>query len=194
MPTCKLYTDNELIDLLKEDNADAFTEIYSRYAKLLYQHAFSFLKDRDETKEIIQEVFTSLWNKRMDRYIETNLSGYLYMAVRYQVLKIYAHKRVRREHRVACKDNLNVYDTVLPDHQIRERQLQDIIDSEINHLPKKMRLVFNMSRKEHLSYKEIAHQLELSEGTVKTQIKNALKILRGRLEAFLYILLIFFFF
>ncbi|WP_345231446.1 RNA polymerase sigma-70 factor [Olivibacter ginsenosidimutans] len=181
------------MDLLKEDNADAFTEIYRRYAKLLYQHAFSILKDRDETKEIIQEVFTSLWNKRMNCDIEASLSGYLYMAVRYQVLKIYAHRRVRRDHLAVCKDSLHVYDTVLPDYLIRERQLQHIIDREIDQLPKKMRQVFNMSRKEHLSYKEIAHQLALSEGTVKTQIRNALKILRCRLDAFLYTLLIFFF-
>jgi len=189
----KLHSAPELIRLLKEDDVTAFTEIYQRYAPTLYQQAYQILKDRDETKEVIQEVFTSLWQRRDEIWIDTNLGGYLYRAVRNQVLKIYAHKQVRIAH-AHLPDDFQNQDTSSTDALIREKQLQRAIDQEIEQLPKKMRIVFNLSRKEHLSYKEIAHQLELSEGTVKTQIKLALRILRNRLQDFFYLFIFFLFF
>ncbi|MNW97859.1 RNA polymerase sigma factor [compost metagenome] len=67
------------------------------------------------------------------------------------------------------------------DHRIRERQLADYIETQIQSLPKKMRLIFEMSRKEHLSHKEIATVLETSENNVSTQIMNAIRILKVKL-------------
>ncbi len=56
-----------------------------------------------------------------------------------------------------------------------------IIEKEIGALPPKMREVFELSRKENLSHKEIAEKLNLSEKTVKKQVNNSLKILRSKL-------------
>ncbi|PTT03192.1 hypothetical protein DBR11_02935 [Pedobacter sp. HMWF019] len=77
------------------------------------------------------------------------------------------------------------------DYPIREKQLQFVIDREIAGLPEKMREVFLMSRVSNLSHKEIAAQLGISEQTVSTQIKRALKILRSRLGLMLYLVLWF---
>lgn len=78
-------------------------------------------------------------------------------------------------------DFANQY-TEATDHQIRERQLALKIEREISFLPEKMRQIFELHRKEHLTYKEIAEQLDISDKTVKKQVSNALHILRQRLQ------------
>ncbi len=78
---------------------------------------------------------------------------------------------------------------MLTDHLVREKQMKAIIEREISKLPKKMRIVFELSRNEHLSHKEIAETLNLSEQTVTDQIKKALKILRTRMGMCFFLVL-----
>ena len=63
-----------------------------------------------------------------------------------------------------------------------------IIEKEIAELPAKMREVFELSRKQHFSHKQIAEKLEISEQTVSKHVANALRILRVRLGVFIYLL------
>ncbi|MNL51185.1 RNA polymerase sigma factor [compost metagenome] len=69
----------------------------------------------------------------------------------------------------------------ITDHLVRENQMAILIEKEIAALPLKMREIFEMSRKQHLSHKEIADQLQLSEQTVSKQVSNALRILKAKL-------------
>ena len=72
------------------------------------------------------------------------------------------------------------------EEEISARDLQKFIDTLIQELPERRRLIFNMSRKEHKSYKEIAEALQLSEKTVENQINSALKFLRKNLLLLIY--------
>ena len=183
------YTDNELIRLLKADDHNAFAEIYRRFAETLFQQAYRVLKDREETKDIVQEIFASLWNKRADCAI-SNLAGYLYITNRNQVIKIVARKKITSSYFdwLQATTEEGIFNS---DFTIREKQLQELIEKKIDKLPSKMRMVFNMSRKAHLTHKEIATKLHLSEATVKTQVKNALRTLRSKLEIFLYFFIVY---
>ena len=67
-----------------------------------------------------------------------------------------------------------------------------IIENEIANMPGKMREIFELSRKSHLSHREIAETLGISEKTVKNQVNNALKILRTRLGLLNYLIFLFF--
>jgi len=185
----KEISDSDLVLLLREDNKDAYTEIYNRYSWLLHTHAYKKLGDRDATNDLIQELFTSLWTKRKDIALVSTLSAYLYTAVRNRVLNIIEHKGVKSKYidSLARFANAHVVDT---DHLVREKQMMAIIEKEIAALPPKMREVFELSRKSHLSHKEIAAQLSISEETVKKQVKNALKVLRIRLGAVIYIFML----
>src|SRR5690606_9505354 len=69
-----------------------------------------------------------------------------------------------------------------PEQKIIANQLSSIIDAEIATLPPKMQQIFVLSRKNHLSHKEIAEILEISDQTVKKQISNTLKYLKHRLK------------
>jgi len=184
--------DHELIHLLKTGDTAAFSEIYTRFAPKLYRQAYQVLQNREETKDLVQDIFVALWNKRTEVQIQ-HLAGYLHIATRNQVIKTIAHRKTTA-HYFNWLQTVTEEGMATADYAIRERQLQQVIDNEVNKLPSKMRLVFNLSRKAHLSHKEIAVKLHLSEATVKTQVRNALRTLRSKLEAILYSVLIILYF
>ena len=190
MSLYKAYTDNELASLLKEDDHAAYTEIYCRYSRALYIHGCKKLKDREEVKDLIQEIFTSIWNNRYSLDLNTQLSAYLYTAVRYKIIKLIERKNVAGSY-IDSLEFLESTGNNTTDHLVREKELSKLIDREIEALPSKMRNIFYMSRKSNLSHKQIAAQLQLSESTVKKQVQNALKVLRLKLDTFLFLLLIF---
>ncbi|CAM3795278.1 RNA polymerase sigma factor [Mucilaginibacter galii] len=182
-------TDDVLISLLREGNEEAYTEIYNRYKWLLHTHAYKKLGDRDAANDIVQDLFTNLWLKREDIFLNTTLSAYLYTSIRNRVLNIIEHRIVESKY----MDSLSAFvkDFVPPaDHLVRQNEFSAIIDKEIAALPSKMREVFELSRKSYLTHKEIAEKLGISEQTVTKQIKNALKVLRIRLGLIAYIILI----
>jgi len=182
-------SDHDLISLFQKGNEDAYIEIYNRYKWLLHAHAYKKLGDRDAANDVVQDLFTSLWLKRHDVFITTTLSAYLYTAVRNRVLNIIEHRTIESKHIDSLLEYANRY-VAATDHLVREKQLIEIIEKEIAGLPPKMREVFELSRKSHLTHREIAEQLDISEETVKKQVKNALKILRIRLGLLAYIILI----
>lgn len=179
-------TDNELADLLKRGNRIAFTEIYDRYFAPLYQHACNRLRDKSEAKDVVQDLFTTLWAKQDTIDFKSNFSNYLYAAVRNRILNIISHKEVQSKYFLSLPDEID-RQHLITDHQIRERQLASIIEKEIQALPPKMREVFELSRKLHLSHREIAERLDISEQSVRSHIKNALRILRKKLGLMLYL-------
>ena len=186
------FTDQELFILLKNGNHSAYTEIYHRYKQLLYTHAYQRLRNEQEVDDIIHELFTALWIKRETLVFKTNLAGYLYTAVRNRILDYIAHQKVQSNYissfATFIKQSENITDFLL-----REKQLKVLIDKEIAALPTKMREVFELSRKENLSHEEISIRLGITKKTVKSQVNNALKILRTKLSllAWLYFILFY---
>jgi RNA polymerase sigma-70 factor (family 1) len=176
----RALTDHELTILLKENDELAFAEIYERYKYILHAHALNKTRDRSETNDIIQEVFVYLWDKRAAIEFSGKLSGYLYTAVRNAILNKVSHQSVRNKYFESIRSHADNF-KIETDHLVRERQLIQFIEDKIAQLPPKMREVFELSRKEHLSHKEIADRLNISEQTVSKQISNALKILKVKL-------------
>jgi RNA polymerase sigma-70 factor (family 1) len=173
--------DSSLIARLKtDDDKLAFAEIYNRYKGPLYVHAFHRLQDREETKDLLQQLFTTLWENRKQLVINGHLSGYLFTAVRNRVMKFVAHQQVSSRYIASVQQVLNDVNTTA-DQLVREKELTAIIEREIAALPSKMREIFELSRRHHLSNAEIAAALDVSEKTVRNQINNALHILRNKL-------------
>ncbi|TZF86302.1 RNA polymerase sigma-70 factor (plasmid) [Pedobacter sp. BS3] len=180
-------SDLELVASLQDGDQAAFAEIYDRYFGVLYVHAFKRLKDEDEAKDLVQELFAGLWSKRTELFLKTNLSNYLYTSVRNRVINTIAHKDVASRY-IAELPHQIATENCITDYRLRERQLAAIIEQEIQALPPRMREVFQLSRKANLTYKEIAEELGLSEQSVRSHVKNALKILRTRLGVVIYLM------
>lgn len=182
-------SDQDLVSMLREGSQSAYTEIYNRYKWLLHAHAYKKLGDRDAAGDVVQELFANLWVKRDEIFLATTLSAYLYTAVRNRVLNIIEHRMVESKYADSLAEYADGY-VAATDHLVREKQMMEMIEKEIAALPSKMREVFELSRKNHLTHKEIAIHLHISEQTVTKQVKNALKILRMRLGVVVYVFLI----
>lgn len=179
-------SDTELVELLKAGDASAYTVIYNRYFDPLYIHACRKLNNKEEAKDVIHELFASLWNKKENIEIKAGLAPYLYSAVKNRILDIISHQQVESKYIDSLQNYLNSGNCIT-DYSIREKLLAELIEKGIADLPPKMREIFELSRKQKLSHKEIAERLNLSEQTVKKQVSNALKILRVKLGAMLVI-------
>lgn len=172
--------DHELAGLLKEGDDAAFREIYLRYDKLLLIYAYKKMRNREEAKDLVQDVFTWLWNNRHNFILTTTLSGYLYKSVLNRIFDVIKHKGIIRKYVDSGQHYIDVSqeDT---DFLIREKDIASLIEKEIEAMPPRMREIYNLKKKYFLSTKDIAAELSLSEHTVSTQMKRALKHLKVKL-------------
>ncbi|HEY2582242.1 MAG TPA: RNA polymerase sigma-70 factor [Mucilaginibacter sp.] len=183
------YSDDELVVLLKQGNLDAFTAIHNRYYGVLYSHAYKRLPEREEIKDILQELFTCIWNNRKSIDFHINLQAYLYTSVRNRILNVFKHQKIRSDY-ITSFEKFLINNNPTPDETLRIKELITMIDAEVSALPPQMRLIFEMSRNANLSHHEIAKKLNISPLTVKKQVNNSLRVLRVKLGT--HFLMLFF--
>ncbi|MNY18980.1 ECF RNA polymerase sigma factor SigM [compost metagenome] len=166
-------TDLELTALLKQGDREAFNQIYHRYAEYLYQYALNILRDEDECTDAVQDVFVWLWeNKR--KVNVTILKAYLLAAVKYKLTRLIQSSKRRAE--ILALNPLKEETFVEDSLEIKE--LKHAIQEFVLVLPERARQIFEMSRNEYLSNKEIALRLGISEKTVENQMTIVLKKLK----------------
>jgi RNA polymerase sigma-70 factor (family 1) len=188
----KSCDDVELLGMLKASDRRAYTEIYNRYHYLLLNHAYKKLRDEELAKDVIQELFAGLWMRREQEINSANLAGYLYTITRNKILDIFAHQKVRSNYVENSLQDFALHNSYSnTDHLIREKEFMIYIEREIQALPKKMREIFELSRKGNLTHKEIAAKLNTSEHNVSKQISNAIRILRKKTDIFIIIYLLY---
>ncbi|MDE1192757.1 MAG: RNA polymerase sigma-70 factor [Arachidicoccus sp.] len=175
------YTDNQLLDLLRENDTASFNEIYNRYWATIYRNAFKILGSADDAEDVVQELFASLWERRKSIMINSALSAYLYTSAKYISLRIIQKNIQKYSYKESLSQALDPVFNPVVESQLDANNLEITIDNIVNTLPEKMKEVFLLSRKEHLSHKEIAEKMNISEETVKKQIYNALKVIRQTL-------------
>ncbi|MCZ8216635.1 MAG: RNA polymerase sigma-70 factor [Cyclobacteriaceae bacterium] len=155
------------------------SDIESHFRELfrpLCQYAFLFCKDKEESKEIVQEVFIKIWEQRDQVQIQQLLKSYLYRAVKNQTLnRIRDGRKIRTTNEMPFQLPLEEDE---PQHAFSDQEIHEAIQQ----LPNQCRLVFQMKRLEGLSYKEISQRLTLSEKTIENQMGIALKKLRAHLK------------
>jgi RNA polymerase sigma-70 factor (family 1) len=186
MTEYKALIDSELAVLFQQQDRKAFEEIYRRYWHPLFLHAYRILDDEDEAQDIIQDIFITFWNKPPADQIHTSLKSYLYVMVRNKVLNHIRKNKINANFIQLLSTKLTEKDfKTVQDIELKE--LAVLIDSEIDLLPPRMKQVFEMSRKEFLTHREIAERLGTSEETVKKQITNSLKLLRVKFNQHLFL-------
>ena len=185
MAVYEKYTDKDLLDLLKDDDHAAYAEIYARYSKLLYIFAYKRLKNREDVKDLIHELFLCLWKDRelvADRYV---LAAYLYSSLRNKIINVITHKKVATTYIDSFAKYLSNVSQKGTDFLVRHNDLQTFIEKEIENLNPRTKQVFKLSRNSHLTRKEIAQHLDISEETVKSHMHGALKVLKLKLGVLL---------
>ncbi len=185
-PEVQSLSDERLIALIQENDLVAFERIYNKYWSKLYLSAYNILRDRQVSEDVTQEVLVNLWMKRANLQL-TSLNAYLYAAVRYQVFNIIRSGKVRAGlfNRLEELFSNNGGEEILS-----EKEINRLLEQGVAELPEKCRQIFVMSRKEHLSTKEIAERLGISPKTVENQLTIALNRLRKTLGDFVCLVVI----
>ncbi|MFC3196112.1 RNA polymerase sigma-70 factor [Parapedobacter deserti] len=183
-------SDEGLVGLIKNDDRAAFVAIYDKYWEEMYTCAFHFLPHREVCEDVVHDVFLKLWKSR--RKININsLRNFLYVAVKNTVLnKI----RAQRKHVAIAEQEMLLLASEQADHELALKEIRGIFERSLDDLPDKCRQILILSRKEHLSNKEIAERLNISTKTVENQINIALKRIRWRMQDFLRLLIFYFLF
>lgn len=181
MAAYNIYTDQELIDLLKQGDEVAFTIIYEQHWRLVYAHVYKMLRDEDEAKDLVQDLFSSIWMDAHKLPTQGSLLPFLYTMARNKVLNLLRHNQYKDDY----LSSLATFESEMSNatiEELDERELLAAIEREIEKLPARMRQVFELSRKHHMSNKEIAARLGTSDETVKKQIHNSIKAIRTGLN------------
>ena len=170
-----------LLEQFKDGNRGAFERIYVEYSPKVLRFAQRYMKNKNDVEEIVQDVFIRLWDARANINTELNFDNYLFTITRNLIFN-YNRTRI---------NEIYLQDTVLASLQNEYYMLEDdivahnlaqYINNIVEQFPPKQREVFNLSRRQMLSYKEIAAQLNISEKTVESHIYQALKTIRKKLE------------
>jgi RNA polymerase sigma-70 factor (ECF subfamily) len=167
----------ELLQFIKNDDKQAFNELYHRFWEPLYLIAFRKMKDQEEAKDVVQHVFANLWLYRHGMTLPDSPEAYLFGSLRNEILRSISRMlRDRQRQEEIARNILPEFEQLID--PLYKKELLQLLDKQVELLPDRMQQVYRMSREQHLSVQEIAGQLGLSEQTVRNQLNTALKKIR----------------
>lgn len=176
------HIDQQLARRIKKSDVQAFDQLYERYSQRLYGFAFSMLKNKEDAKEVVQETFLKIWNKRTAIDSSRSLQAFLFSVSYNLVIDLFRNRAKDQDFLARLKAHVNE-ESLAADELVQLKELADEVHRLVNELPQKRRAIYLMSREEGLSHKEIAHQLGVTEKTVENQITLSLKHIRARLNS-----------
>lgn len=199
-----LYSDNELLKLIKEGDESAFKQLFYRFYPRLLRYAVRYVEDKDTAEDLLQDCFISFWEKKNSiKYI--SISSLLFCMVRNTCLNYIKHnsliKNVSVDHAfdIGGEEKLYSLDMQLtPDEILFQKELKLQISRTISLLPDRTKQVFVLSRFRGLKNSEIAEELNITIKTVEKHITKSLKNISSYLDSQsidskYYVLLSFFF-
>lgn len=163
--------------------------LFNTYYVELCKKSYQYVQDEDTSKDIVQEVFVKLLEKKRIDHI-LNIKSYLYKAVINESLK-----QLKKQQKLQTF-NPELDSFLFSENSIERTTIQDELDvqlmAELNQLPKKCKEVFILCVLEGVKYKDAAETLGISTNTIKTQVKKAYKILRKSITPEEYFFFMFF--
>jgi RNA polymerase sigma-70 factor (family 1) len=168
-----------LVRNLSKGNILSFNTLYNEYSGRLYRFALGYLKSEAEAEELVQEVFTIIWEKRADLKEELSFKSFLF-TIAFNIIK--KHFRTKAYLSEYFKTRINTDQDIQTSQKIVYDSLYQFISELVNQLPYRRKEIFIKSRIEGLSIKEIADELMISHKTVENQLTDALKFIRTNLN------------
>lgn len=180
MPKPVLFDESDVLRRLAEGNADAFNQVYTYYSPILYSEALRFLRSREQAKDFVQEIFTTVWDKR-ETFTEVEyLTTYLLTMgknLAYQHwLKLSKEDLAKKEMVFIIKSQERVVE-----NELEGKELENLLERTLELLPRQQKQVFHLAKGRGLSYKAISELLNISPNTVKNHIIAANQFIRKRL-------------
>lgn len=183
--TINISSDQDLVLRLQASDSEALKIIYEKYASALYHSAYNLLRNKEICEDLIHDLFFDLWMKRTAHNIVV-LKPYLYTSIRNRVLM-----HLRASQSTVDIAELEFSEEVCSaEYLVNEKEIRQISGLEVSRLPEKCREIYQLSRLEQKSHKEIAILKGISIKTVENQITIALKRLRPALKDYITTLIL----
>lgn len=178
--------DEKLFALIEQGDEGAFTQAYERYHKLLYVLAYRYLMNAAMAEDVVQHVFTRLWEFRSELRVGISLKNYLFTMTKNHVLNLIRNENSAVTKNYEMAQSAPAYEDNLVEN-LEKKEMMSSFYRALDMLPAQKREICLMKVEEELTNQEIAERMNLSINTIKTHYSEALKLLRKHLSKMLII-------
>ena len=173
-------SDEELIRKLKKDDIDAFNQLFYTYSSKLYHFGYGYLKSKEDAEEMVQEIFSTIWDNRLKIKEEYQFRSYLFSIAFNYIKKYFRTKAVIKKY--ADHISSSKIETGETEDKIEYASLKARVDQLVDQMPEKRKAVFIKSRFEGKNAKDISVEMNINQSTVENHLNQALKFLRQHLN------------
>jgi RNA polymerase sigma-70 factor (family 1) len=177
MPIAVKYDEKALLAMVATGNRQAFTQLYTTHLNNLYRYIFLFTKSKEETEEILQEIFIKIWENREKLPEVDSVKNYLFRFAKNKLLDKIRHLQIRQRVLSEIKRTKDISETTTSD-QCTYREYYRLVQQAVENLPPKRKLIFRLNIENGLSHDEIALQLNISKSVVQKQVYSASHFVR----------------
>ena len=177
----RLHNETQLVAEMQAGNEEAFATLYRHYSPQLYINVLKIIQDVSASEEIIQELFTRVWQKRDAKGVTENFSGYIYRIAQNLVHDFF--RGLRRDQRLMQRFQSLVtrnYEDV--EEQLHQKQSSVILERAVQQLSPQQKRAYELVKGEGHTYKEAAEIMGISHLTVKEYLATAKKSIQEFLK------------
>lgn len=180
----------------KNTISNRFEEIYVSWFSRMKCFALEYVVSEEDAENIVQDVFTELWDRKEVLAYDVNLIAILFTSIKNRCIDLLRHRVVvkeatnliQEEYQITLRMKLASLE-LFDQSMLSEQDIEKIITEAIDSLPEKCREIFIKSKIEGKKQKEIAEELDISLKTVENQMSIAYKKIRFQLRDYLPLLL-----
>ncbi|MDN5216482.1 RNA polymerase sigma-70 factor [Fulvivirgaceae bacterium BMA12] len=186
MRKTNLPDDHDLLKAIRYGQKKAFNILFDRYASQLHHVALKYTGSPDKAEDIVQETFVKVWTHREKLQPHLPFVPYIIRISKNLIINR-AKKRLHEQAYLRYKSlvHQDIGDTT--ENHVFLKELKDLLETKVAQLPEKRKKIYQMSREQGLTNREIAKKLVVSESTVENHINKALKDLKNYLQTYKYL-------
>lgn len=166
------YDDKTLLALVATGNREAFTQLYTTHLNNLYRFIFLYTKSKEESEEILQDLFIKIWENREKLPEVNSFKNYIFRMAKNKILDTIRHLQTRQRVFAEIKRTKEIAEFTTTD-QCVYREYYQVVQQAIEKLPPKRKLIFRLNIENGLSPDEIAQKLNISKSVVQKQTYKA---------------------
>jgi len=175
-------SNTELVKLMKKGDLKAFDIIFKKYSRRLYVFVFRYVKQEADAEEIVQEVFIKIWKSRDKINVYTSFESFLFTIAHNATVNLLKKRAIEQKYVEHVKSIQYIEESYELTDEIHYKELKQKFQGVFNELSPRQKEIFQLSREDGLSNKEIAEKLGISVQTVKNHLVTTLSFLKSKLN------------
>lgn len=183
------FDDHIWLENIRKGDEESFEFLFKKYYLPLTRFAWRYVDSKAIAEELVQELFTVLWEQRGEWNAKGSVRSYLYKSVRNFSINHLKHQDVKNRYNKLWSSQRRNSEIEFYD-EIREQQILKAITAAIEDLPPRSKMTYKLHRYDGLTYGEISEVMDVSVKTVESQMTRTLKVLRERLEYLIFLLML----